>query len=109
MQIVYRSRDIAEAHIVAGMLKADGIEAFVGGHYLQGGIGELGMADFAVVRVNDNDVAAALHRLKEYDVSIESDASTGHAVQSGIISFQTATYVMLGFLLLVIFLVSLVA
>lgn len=109
MQIVYRSRDIAEAHIVAGMLKADGVEAFVGGHYLQGGIGELGMADFAVVRVNDEDVAAALQRLKEYDVTIESDHAGKHAVQSGGMRFQTATFVMLGFLLSVLFLVSLVA
>lgn len=108
MQIVYRSRDIAEAHIVAGMLEAEGIEAFVGGHYLQGGIGELGMADFSVVRVNDEDVAAALQRLQEYDSSV--GAGNGQpAQQTGLTSFQTATYAMLVFLLLVIFLVSIVA
>ncbi|MBA56525.1 MAG: hypothetical protein CMK89_18905 [Pseudomonadales bacterium] len=107
MQIVYRSRDIAEAHIVAGMLKAEGVEAFVGGHYLQGGIGELGMADFAVVRVNDEDVESAIQRLKEYDATLDQ-GSAEYGSQSGPISFQTATYIMLGFLLLVIFLVSLV-
>ncbi|WP_303285526.1 DUF2007 domain-containing protein [Marinobacter sp. SS8-8] len=34
MQIAYRARDITEAHIVAGLLEANGIEAFVGGHCL---------------------------------------------------------------------------
>tara|TARA_R110002124_G_scaffold85971_3_gene222644 strand:- start:33411 stop:33530 length:120 start_codon:yes stop_codon:yes gene_type:complete len=34
LQIAYRARDITEAHIVAGLLEANGIEAFVGGHCL---------------------------------------------------------------------------
>lgn len=41
MQIAYRARDITEAHIVAGMLEANGIDAYVGGHYLQGAMGKL--------------------------------------------------------------------
>lgn len=67
MHIVYRARDIAEAHIFAGYLRSHDIECHVGGHYLQGGIGELGMADFAVVRVADEDVSAALELAKHYD------------------------------------------
>lgn len=106
MQIVYRSRDIAEAHIVAGMLQADGIQAFVGGHYLQGGIGELGTADFAVVRVNDADVAAARQRVSQYDASVHQGNA---AAESRPPSFHTVSMIMLGFLLLVILLVSLVA
>ncbi len=41
MQIIYRASDIVEAHIVAGMLKSEGIDSYAGGHYLQGAIGDL--------------------------------------------------------------------
>ena len=44
MQIAYRARDITEAHIIAGLLRANHIEAHVGGHYLQGALGEIGAA-----------------------------------------------------------------
>lgn len=44
MQIAYRARDITEAHIIAGLLRANHIEAHVGGHYLQGALGEIGVA-----------------------------------------------------------------
>jgi len=35
MKIIYKARDIIEAHIVSGMLNANGIETHVGGYYLQ--------------------------------------------------------------------------
>ena len=55
MKIVYRAANPQEAHIVAGMLQAEGIEAHASGTFLQGGIGELPSGDFAVVRVPDDD------------------------------------------------------
>ena len=54
MQIADRARDITEAHIVAGLLEANGIDAYVGGHYLQGALGEIGVAGFSNVHVEDN-------------------------------------------------------
>jgi len=48
---VYDAGDITEAHIVRGLLQANGIEAHVGGHYLQGGVGELAAQGFASVLV----------------------------------------------------------
>ncbi len=59
---VYDASDITEAHIVCGMLKARGIQAHVGGQYLQGGIGDLMVNGFAAVFVTEDalDVARAL-------------------------------------------------
>ncbi len=67
MKIIYQARDIIEAHIVAGMLNANGIETHVGGYYLQGGIGDVAVFDFANVQVADEDVALALPLVAEYD------------------------------------------
>ncbi len=67
MKIVYRAGDIIEAHIVAGMLRANAIEAYAGGHYLQGGIGDLAPAGFANVLVNDEDVDNAAVVIREYE------------------------------------------
>ncbi len=67
MQIIYRAADIVEAHIVAGMLQAAGIDAHVGGHYLQGGVGELSPLNFATVMVADEQVAEAMVLVREYE------------------------------------------
>lgn len=67
MQTVYRAGNILEAHIVAGMLRAQGLDAQVGGHYLQGGVGELAPSGFAQVLVDEADVEAARTRIAEYE------------------------------------------
>ena len=67
MQIAYRARDITEAHIVAGLLEANGIEAHVGGHYLQGALGEIGAAGFTNVHVDDEDLYQARQLVSEYE------------------------------------------
>lgn len=69
MQIAYRARDITEAHIVAGLLQANGIEAYVGGHYLQGAMGEIGAAGFSNVHVDDEDLYQARQLVSEYEQS----------------------------------------
>ncbi|MBW0148985.1 putative signal transducing protein [Marinobacter arenosus] len=67
MQIAYRARDITEAHIVAGYLNAHGIDAHVGGHYLQGAMGEIGAAGFSNVHVEDEDLYRARELVQEYE------------------------------------------
>ena len=67
MQIAYRARDLAEAHIVAGLLQSRGIECHVGGHYLQGAMGEIGAAGFTNVHVEDEDYAQARTLVTEYE------------------------------------------
>lgn len=69
MQIIYKASNIVEAHIVAGMLQAEGIEAYVGGHYLQGAIGDLSPLGFANVFVDEADMARAAVLIHEYESS----------------------------------------
>ncbi len=64
---VYHAANIMEAHIVKGLLEANGIEAYVDGHYLQGGIGELASMDFAGVSVQDSDEQVACRIIEEYE------------------------------------------
>ena len=74
MKLVYSASDIIEANIVAGMLQANGIDAHVGGYYLQGGIGELAARDFANVHVEDEDVELAKKLIEDYEkASINDD------------------------------------
>lgn len=67
MKLIYKARDITEAHIVSGLLKASGIDAYVGGHYLQGGVGELAAMEFATINVADKNVDSALSIIAEYE------------------------------------------
>ncbi|MDP4943925.1 MAG: DUF2007 domain-containing protein [Alishewanella sp.] len=69
MQIVFRAHEIIEAHIVAGMLQAHDIPAHVGGHYLQGAIGDIGTMGFANVFVADEDMPRAEQLLKDYQAA----------------------------------------
>lgn len=69
MKLIFKARDISEAHIVAGLLEARNIEAHVGGHYLQGGIGELAAMEFATVYVADESAADAKLIIREYESS----------------------------------------
>lgn len=76
MKIVYRANDIIEAHIVAGMLRANDIEPHVGGHYLQGAVGDLAMDGFANVLVNEEDYDAAITIVRDYDNTAVTDEET---------------------------------
>ncbi len=67
MKIVYRAANPQEAHIVAGLLQAEGIDAQASGSFLQGGIGELPASDFAVVRVAPEDATRARVIVEGYD------------------------------------------
>ncbi|VAW81310.1 hypothetical protein MNBD_GAMMA13-406 [hydrothermal vent metagenome] len=64
---IYDASDITEAHIVCGMLRAHDIQAHVGGHYLQGGIGELMVQGFAAVFVEDDEFASARRLVEAYE------------------------------------------
>lgn len=66
MKIIFRANDILEAHIIAGMLNSQGIETYVGGHYLQGAVGDLAALGFANVFVADEQVELAEQLLQDY-------------------------------------------
>lgn len=67
MEIAYQAQDITEAHIVAGMLRANGIQAQVAGHYLHGALGELGTQNLAQVKVGQEDFLAARILIEAYE------------------------------------------
>ena len=67
MKTIYKAGNITEAHIVSGMLESRGIENHVGGHHLQGGVGEIATMDFARVFVADEDYDTAIPVIAEYE------------------------------------------
>jgi len=69
---VYRAANITEAHIVKGMLEANGIDAYVDGFYLQGGIGELSAMDFSSVSVDDENELKAREIIADYEITSPS-------------------------------------
>lgn len=74
MKIVFKAGNIIEAHIVSGMLNACEINTYVGGHFLQGAVGDLSPAGFAnvFVALEDFDQAAAI--VEDYEKSSECTA-----------------------------------
>lgn len=67
MQLVFRANNILEAHIVAGMLKSHDIDCHVGGHYLQGAVGDLPATDFAHIFVDEDDFSQAEALIQDYE------------------------------------------
>jgi hypothetical protein len=59
MKIVYQAENILDAHLVKGALEHHGIPAYVTGHYLTGGIGELPAHGLVAIIVADDHVPAA--------------------------------------------------
>lgn len=101
MLIAYRARDIAEAHIVSGMLHAEGIESHVGGHYLQGAMGDIGAAGFTNVHVDDEDYPRARDLVAEYEANRPEDApasDSGSRVHRYAVFFLVAVAVLLAVL-----------
>lgn len=67
MVSVYSANSTTEAHIVKNLLEQQGIEAYVSGHYLQGGLGELPVIDLIQVQVGAADEAAARQVIRDYE------------------------------------------
>ena len=67
MQLVFKAGNITEAQIVKGLLESNGIEAYAGGYYLQGGVGGIASMDFANVQVAEEDVSKARAIIDEYE------------------------------------------
>lgn len=84
MKTIYRAGDILEAHIVAGMLNAEGIEAEVAGFYQQGAVGELAPQDFArVMLVDERDTERAERVIADYETREPEPVTDGAGEESG--------------------------
>ncbi len=73
MELVYKSSDIIEVHIVSEMLKVNGIDVFVGGHYLQGTVGILTGLNFANIQVPNEDCERSKELIAEYEARGQGD------------------------------------
>lgn len=104
MQIAYRARDLAEAHIVAGLLQSRGIESHVGGHYLQGAMGDIGAAGFTNVHVEDEDYSQARELVAEYESSASPEpSSNGGQVEDRANRYATWFLLFLAVVMVVLF------
>lgn len=102
---IYSAADLTEAHIVRGMLEADGIEAHVGGHYLQGGIGELAAMDFASVYIDDADRQVAQQLIDTYEHATDLSPDDEHPAPSPF-NLATQLFILLACILMVALVLS---
>lgn len=73
---IYNATSTTEAHLIKGLLEQQDIEAYVAGHYLQGGLGELPVINLIQVNVSEEDEAKALKIIEQYEAGafeIDSD------------------------------------
>jgi hypothetical protein len=59
VKIIYRAENIIDANLVKAALTDAGIQAFISGEYLTGGIGTLPALDLVTVMVAETDVERA--------------------------------------------------
>jgi len=64
---VFRCSDYIEAHLVEGLLRERGIETFLQGALLQGGLGELPALGHLVILVDESDESAARRIIDAYE------------------------------------------
>ena len=64
---VFRGNDYIQAQLLAGLLRQKGIDVFVQGALLQGGLGELPAMGHLSLLVNDSDRAAAKLVIDAYE------------------------------------------
>ncbi|MDY6979756.1 MAG: DUF2007 domain-containing protein [Pseudomonadota bacterium] len=67
MVIIYTANDYIEGNLVRGLLESQGIDTYVNGEYLQGGIGELMPMGHIKLSVDDEDESAALRIIERYE------------------------------------------
>ncbi len=76
MKRIYDANDILEANIVKGLLEQCGIEVYISGFYLQGGVGEIPVSDTAGVWVADDQAEAAGELIWQYEHGLEQEDET---------------------------------
>lgn len=79
MKIVYRAENIIDANLVKNALAAEGIDAYVGGHYLTGAAGELPVSGLVNVMVAESDWSQARAISERIDAALaERRADPGY-------------------------------
>jgi hypothetical protein len=74
---VFRGSDYIEAQLITGLLRQAGIEVFLQGAYLQGGLGDLPATGHLAIFVDESDRTAAERIIQAYErgeLSIDEDS-----------------------------------
>lgn len=66
MQQIYQAENIFDANIVKGLLEQGGVQVYISGYYLQGGVGELPASGNTSIWVDDDQVTLAQQLIAEY-------------------------------------------
>ena len=64
---IFRCSDYIEAHLVEGLLRERGIETFLQGAMLQGGLGELPALGHLAIMIDESDRSAAQLIIDAYE------------------------------------------
>lgn len=67
MRRIYEAEHITQAHLLRALLEQEGITARVDGEFLQGGIGEIGVAGLIGISVEDHQVDMASRVIRDFE------------------------------------------
>lgn len=67
MQLLYEAANALEANMLLHLLEQEGYTVRIDGEYLQGGVGELQVAGFVRLMVDEGDYDAAKAVVEEWD------------------------------------------
>lgn len=67
MTPIFRGSDYIEAHLLTGLLRQHGIDVFLQGALLQGGLGELPALGHLAIHVDEADCNAAKQIIAAYE------------------------------------------
>jgi putative signal transducing protein len=79
VKIVYRAENIIDANLVKAALAEAGIEAFVSGEYLTGGVGQLPAMDLVNVMIADADIERAAPIVEAIDAALRDSRQADDA------------------------------
>lgn len=69
MQRIYEPENLLEAELLFGMLVNEGIDVYLAGRHLLGGVGELPMQGLLGLTVPDEQAESARRLIAEYNVA----------------------------------------
>ena len=69
MKIVYQASDVIQGHLIKNMLEQAGINSFIHGESLQGGIGDFQAFGFVQVMVNEQDYDEARAIITDWETA----------------------------------------
>ena len=67
MKKILDAKNTIEANLIKGLLQQQGIESYISGEYLQGGIGELPPIGIVQIQVDDDDAARAQQIIQAWE------------------------------------------